>query len=59
VPDATEASTPDASVRAVLDDLARIDQTDLVDQAAEYERMHSALADLLGTTVEWPGPGGR
>jgi hypothetical protein len=57
--DPAETLTTDARLQSVLDDLAHIDRTDLADQAARYERMHTALADLLGTTVERPGAEGR
>jgi len=57
--DPAETATRDARLQSVLDDLAGVDRTELAEQAAHYERMHAALADLLGTTVERPGAEGR
>jgi hypothetical protein len=58
----TQSPAADPSLRdplqPVLADLELIQQTDLPGQVEIYERMHTALAGALATTVDQPGPGG-
>lgn len=52
-------AVPHDPLASVQSDLAEIDHADLADQPAIYERMHTALTDALGRTVDQPGPGGK